>query len=46
MATLAPTPSSTIALDVRRRGRTRPWYVEVWFTMVRRKPLGTIGASS
>jgi peptide/nickel transport system permease protein len=45
MATLAPAPSSTIALDVRRLARTRPWYVEVWFTMVRRKPLGTIGAA-
>jgi peptide/nickel transport system permease protein len=45
MATLAPAPSSTLALDVRRAARTRPWYVEVWFTMVRRKPLGTIGAA-
>jgi peptide/nickel transport system permease protein len=45
MATLAPAPSSTLALDVRRPARTRPWYVEVWFTMVRRKPLGTIGAA-
>jgi peptide/nickel transport system permease protein len=45
MATLAPAPSSTLALDVRRLARTRPWYVEVWFTMVRRKPLGTIGAA-
>jgi len=23
--------------------RTRPWYVDVWIQMVRRKPLGTIG---
>jgi peptide/nickel transport system permease protein len=45
MATLAPAPSSTLALDVQRRGRTRAWYIEVWFTMVRRKPLGTIGAA-
>ena len=45
MATLAPAPSSTLALDVRRPARTRPWYVEVWFTMVWRKPLGTIGAA-
>jgi peptide/nickel transport system permease protein len=45
MATLAPAPSPTLALDVRRLARTRPWYVEVWFTMVRRKPLGTIGAA-
>jgi peptide/nickel transport system permease protein len=45
MATLAPAPSSTIALDVRRLARTRPWYVEVWITMARRKPLGTVGAA-
>jgi peptide/nickel transport system permease protein len=45
MATLAPAPSPTLALDVRRLARTRPWYVEVWFTMVRRKPLGTVGAA-
>jgi peptide/nickel transport system permease protein len=45
MATLAPSPSSTLALDVRRLARTRPWYIEVWITMVRRKPLGTIGAA-
>jgi peptide/nickel transport system permease protein len=45
MATLAPSPSSTLALDVRRLARTRPWYIEVWITMVRRKPLGTVGAA-
>jgi peptide/nickel transport system permease protein len=43
MATVSPVPASTIALDVRRLPRTLPWYVEVWVTMVRRKPLGTVG---
>ena len=27
-----------------RRSRTWPWYVDVWIQMVRRKPLGTLGA--
>jgi len=38
-------PSTAITVDVRRLPRTRPWYVDVWFQMVRRKPLGTIGAT-
>jgi peptide/nickel transport system permease protein len=42
MATVAPAPP-TIALDVPRLPRTRPWYVEVWITMLRRKPLGVVG---
>jgi peptide/nickel transport system permease protein len=25
------------------RTRTRPWYVDVWIQMLRRKPLGTVG---
>ena len=45
MATIAPAPPSTIALDVRRLPRTLPWYVEVWVQMLRRKPLGTVGAA-
>lgn len=45
MATLAPAPSGTIALDVRRLPRTLPWYVAVWGQMLRRKPLGTIGGA-
>ena len=28
----------------RRMARTWPWYVDVWVQMVRRKPMGTIGA--
>ena len=43
MATVVP--STAIAVDVRQLPRTRPWYVDVWFQMVRRKPLGTIGAT-
>ena len=43
MATLAPAPSSTIALDVRQLPRTRPWYLDVWIRLLRRKPLGTLG---
>src|SRR5262249_58142642 len=27
-----------------RAARTRPWYVDVWWQMARRKPLGTVGA--
>jgi peptide/nickel transport system permease protein len=38
-------PSTAITVDVRQLPRTRPWYVDVWFQMVRRKPLGTIGAT-
>jgi peptide/nickel transport system permease protein len=43
MATMAPAPAATIDLDVRRPPRTRPWYLDVWVQMVRRKPLGTLG---
>jgi peptide/nickel transport system permease protein len=43
VATVAP--SSAIAVDVRRLPRTRPWYLDVWVQMARRKPLGTIGAA-
>ena len=45
MATVAPAPSATIALDVRRLPRTLPWYIAVWGQMLRRKPLGTIGGA-
>jgi peptide/nickel transport system permease protein len=33
----------TVVAD-RRVARTWPWYLEVWVQMVRRKPMGTIGA--
>jgi peptide/nickel transport system permease protein len=45
VATIAPAPPSTLAIDVRRLPRTLPWYVEVWVQMLRRKPLGTVGAA-
>jgi peptide/nickel transport system permease protein len=45
MATVAPAPIATLPADVRRLPRTRPWYIEVWPQMVRRKPLGTIGGA-
>jgi peptide/nickel transport system permease protein len=40
---------ATVAVDRalaahRTRSRTWPWYVDVWVQMVRRKPLGTLGA--
>jgi peptide/nickel transport system permease protein len=41
VATAAP----SISVDVRQLPRTPPWYVDVWVQMVRRKPLGTIGAA-
>jgi peptide/nickel transport system permease protein len=43
MATVTPVSAPPLALDVRRPPRTRPWYLDVWIQMVRRKPLGTAG---
>jgi peptide/nickel transport system permease protein len=43
MASVAPLPVPTLAVDVRRLPRTRPWYTDVWVRMLRRKPLGTVG---
>jgi peptide/nickel transport system permease protein len=45
MATVQPVPAPPLALDVRRVPRTRPWYLDVWVQMLRRKPLGTIGGA-
>jgi peptide/nickel transport system permease protein len=42
MATVAPAPP--LVIDTRRVPRTLPWYLEVWVQMVRRKPLGVLGA--
>jgi len=41
-----PTSSvgAAVAVAVGRVPRTRPWYADVWVQMLRRKPLGTIGA--
>src|SRR5262245_65775700 len=43
MASVAPVPAPSIALDVQGLPRTLPWYVDVWLQMLRRKPLGTVG---
>jgi len=32
-----------VALELRARPPSRPWYLDVWVQMVRRKPLGTVG---
>src|SRR5687768_3688383 len=37
--TVASLPHTTA-----RAPRARPWYVDVWIQMLRRKPLGTVGA--
>jgi peptide/nickel transport system permease protein len=38
-------PALAARLPGARRLRTRPWWVDVWVQMVRRKPLGTIGGA-
>ena len=45
MATVASVPPSTVAVDVEALRPARPWYTDVWFRMLRRKPLGTIGGA-
>jgi peptide/nickel transport system permease protein len=42
---ITPLPLPTVGVDVRELPRTRPWYVDVWGRMLRRKPLGTIGGA-
>jgi peptide/nickel transport system permease protein len=44
MATVAPVPPRTVALEVRTLAPVRPWYLDVWLQLLRRKPLGIIGA--
>jgi peptide/nickel transport system permease protein len=46
VATIAPTAPGAAALEpgAARRPHTRAWYVDVWVQMLRRKPLGTLGA--
>jgi peptide/nickel transport system permease protein len=39
-----PAASVTVAAPRRARRREWPWYLAVWGQMVRRKPLGTLGA--
>src|SRR5688572_6182454 len=43
MATGAATDVLVASAAARRVVKTRPWYLEVWVHMVRRKPLGTAG---
>jgi peptide/nickel transport system permease protein len=43
MATIAPSP--TLPLELEAPPRTRPWYTDVWLLLLRRKPLGTVGAA-
>jgi len=42
MATVTPFSASPVAVDV--GVVPRPWYADVWVRMLRRKPLGTLGA--
>ncbi|MGH7314399.1 MAG: ABC transporter permease [Candidatus Rokuibacteriota bacterium] len=43
MATVAPAPARSVALELRAQPPARAWYLDVWVQMVRRKPLGTVG---
>jgi peptide/nickel transport system permease protein len=45
VATVTPVSAPPLALEVRRPSRTRPWYLDVWIQMLRRKPLGTAGGA-
>jgi peptide/nickel transport system permease protein len=45
MATVAPAPPRTVALEVRTLAPVRPWYLDVWLQLLRRKPLGIVGAA-
>src|SRR5258705_6996055 len=40
----APAAGATLALPGPRPQATRPWWIDVWVQMLRRKPLGTIGS--
>ena len=44
MATVSPLSVPPVAIDIGQVPRTRAWYTDVWVRMLRRKPLGTIGA--
>jgi len=44
MATVTPFSASPVAVDVGVVPPARPWYADVWVRMLRRKPLGTLGA--
>jgi len=40
---VAPVAAPAVAVDVYALPPARPWYIDVWIRMLRRKPLGTIG---
>jgi peptide/nickel transport system permease protein len=44
MATITPFSASPVAVDVGVVPPARAWYTDVWVRMLRRKPLGTLGA--
>src|SRR5262245_7013906 len=44
LATPGTMPAGVVGLSLRSLPRTRPWYADVWVQMLRRKPLGTLGA--
>jgi peptide/nickel transport system permease protein len=44
MATVAPLSAPGVAVDIGALRPARAWYAEVWGRILRRKPLGTIGA--
>jgi peptide/nickel transport system permease protein len=45
MATLAPAPARSAALPMATPTAIRPWYVDVWIQLWRRKPLGALGGA-
>jgi peptide/nickel transport system permease protein len=44
MATMSPVAAPPLLVDAGVLAPARPWYTDVWVRMLRRKPLGTIGA--
>jgi peptide/nickel transport system permease protein len=45
MATVSPVSAPPLTLPIDAPPPSRPWYTDVWVRMVRRKPLGTLGAA-
>ena len=39
----SPAPAPPVVIDVYALPPARPWYIDVWVRMLRRKPLGTMG---
>jgi len=44
VASPAAVEAGVVGVGLRGLPRTRPWYADVWVQMLRRKPLGTLGA--